>query len=219
MKQLEQLPVLYSLRNCPYAMRGRIAIYKSKVPVVLRDIVLSNKPTEMTEVSPKATVPVLVLPNSKVIDESLDVMLWALKAGDPDNLLLSENPENLQVMLSLIQQFDTEFKSALEAYKCAKRYRETNIAECRAVCEQYLEVLEQKLNEHTFIMGEQESLADIALLPFIRQFGRVERQWYLQSPYPKVRQWLNNYLQSVMFSKVMKKHPLWEVNQAALLMF
>lgn len=219
MKPSEQLPVLYSLRNCPYAMRGRMAIYKSKASVVLRDIVLNNKPDEMIKYSPKATVPVLVLPNGDVIDESLDVMLWALKASDPDNLLLSENPENLQVMLSLIQQFDTEFKSALEAYKCAKRYRETNIAECRVVCERYIKILEDELAKQSYIMGEKESLADIAILPFIRQFGRVERQWYLESPYPNLRQWLNNYLQCVMFSKVMTKHPLWETNQTPLIMF
>jgi glutathione S-transferase len=203
------LPVLYSLRNCPYAMRARIAIFKAKQTVILRDIVLSNKPKEMIMASPKATVPVVVLPNGTVIEESFDVMLWAFAESDPDDLLHSENTQLLTVMLDLITTFDQDFKACLEQYKCAKRYRENNISECRAVCEQFIQTLETRLTDHVFLMSDKESIADIALLPFIRQFARVERQWYLQSPYPKVRQWLNNYLQSPMFTKVMAKYPLW----------
>lgn len=203
------LPVLYSLRNCPYAMRARIAIFKAKQTVMLRDIVLSNKPNEMLAVSPKATVPVLVLANGTVVEESLEVMLWALNETDPDDLLQSQNEHELSVMLNLIKSFDHDFKVCLEQYKCAKRYRESNIIECRVECEQFIQMLENRLNSHDFLMSNTESLADIALLPFIRQFARIERQWYLQSPYPKVRQWLNNYLQSPMFTKVMAKYPLW----------
>lgn len=205
----ESLPILYSLRNCPYAMRARIAIFKAKKTVILRDIVLSDKPKEMITASPKATVPVIVLPNGTVIDESFDVMLWALTEHDPDDLLQSKNPQFLTTMLNIIKSFDQNFKACLEQYKCAKRYRENNISECRAACEQYIQTLEVRLTEHDFLLSDKESLADIALLPFIRQFARIERQWYLQSPYPKVRQWLNNYLQSPMFTKVMAKYPLW----------
>jgi len=217
-------PVLYSLRNCPYAMRARIAIFKSEQPVLLRDIVLSNKPNEMLIASPKATVPVLVLPNEEVIDESLDVMLWALNETDPHDLLQKTVPDGLTQMLELIKLFDSEFKVALEAYKCAKRYKETNVEECRIVCESFIQLLEDRLQQNesssdgllvgnflfgSFLFGTQESLADIALLPFIRQFAKVERPWYLQSPYPNVKLWLNHYLQSPMFTKVMAKHPLW----------
>ncbi|MBU2869320.1 glutathione S-transferase [Colwellia sp. E2M01] len=208
-KEINSLPILYSLRNCPYAMRGRLAIYKSKKTVLLRDLVLTNKPPEMLEASPKGTVPVVVLPDGQVIEESLDVMLWALKRSDPDDLLYAYDENCLAEMLVIINEFDTDFKRALEAYKCAKRYQETNVEECRQVCEQYIVRLESKLTEHRFLMSEKESLLDIALMPFIRQFARVERQWYLQSPYPKVRQWLNSYLQSPVFTKVMAKHPLW----------
>ncbi|NQY87148.1 MAG: glutathione S-transferase [Colwellia sp.] len=211
------LPILYSLRNCPYAMRARIAIYKAKQTVMLRDIVLNNKPEEMITASPKATVPVLVLTGGTVLAESLAVMLWALNETDPDNLLHSQNESVLAEMLALITTFDDDFKACLEKYKCAKRYRETNVVECRGVCEQYLELLESRLSSHLFLMSNTESLADIALLPFIRQFARVERQWYLQSPYPKVRQWLNNYLQSPMFTKVMAKYPLWLDNHEIVL--
>jgi glutathione S-transferase len=214
---LNALPILYSLRNCPYAMRARIAIFKAKQSILLRDIVLSNKPEEMLTASPKATVPVLVLPNGTVLEESFDVMLWALNETDPDNLLHSENEEALPEMLKLIETFDQEFKTCLEQYKCAKRYRENNISECREVCEQFIRQLEHRLSSHAFIMSDKESLADIALLPFIRQFARVERQWYLQSPYPNVRQWLNHYLQSPMFTKVMAKYPLWTDNHKDVL--
>jgi glutathione S-transferase len=203
------LPVLYSLRNCPYAMRARIAIFKAKQIVMLRDIVLSNKPKEMLAASPKATVPVLVLANGSVVEESLAIMLWALNETDPDDLLQSQNEHELSMMLNLIKSFDHDFKVCLEQYKCAKRYRESNIIECRIECEQFIQTLENRLSRHDFLISNTESLADIALLPFIRQFARIERQWYLQSPYPKVRQWLNNYLQSPMFTKVMAKYPLW----------
>lgn len=203
------LPILYSLRNCPYAMRARIAIFKAKQTVMLRDIVLSNKPKEMIVASHKATVPVLVLTNGTVVEESLAIMLWALNETDPDDLLQTNNEDGLSDMLNLINSFDHEFKVCLEQYKCAKRYRESNLIECRELCEPYIETLESRLNRHIFLMSNTESLADIALLPFIRQFARIERQWYLQSPYPKVRQWLNNYLQSPIFTKVMAKYPLW----------
>ncbi len=208
-KEIKVLPTLYSLRNCPYAMRARMAIYKSKQTVVLRDLVLTNKPAEMLTASPKGTVPVVVLANGTVVEESLDVMLWALKVTDPDNLLHIHDEKMLSAMLSLIRDFDHGFKGCLEQYKCAKRYREDNIEERRAVCEQYLQQIELRLTQQLFLMSDKESLADIAILPFIRQFARVERQWYLQSPYPKVKQWLNSYLQSLMFTKVMAKHPLW----------
>lgn len=216
------LPVLYSLRNCPYAMRARLAIFKSAQPVALRDVVLTNKPPEMILASAKATVPVLVLNEieqksgesaaavaTNVIDESLDIMLWSLKHSDPHDLLHSESPEKLSAMLVLINDFDLEFKQRIEAYKCAKRYHEDNLIECRIACEDYIKKLEIRLTQHPFLFSEKESLADIALLPFIRQFARIERQWYLQSPYPKLKKWLNNYLQSAMFTKVMAKHPLW----------
>ncbi|WP_133469464.1 glutathione S-transferase [Paraglaciecola marina] len=218
------LPVLYSLRNCPYAMRARIAIYKSKQTIELRDVVLKDKPAEMLIASPKGTVPTLVLSadgqTQKVIDESLDVMLWALQESDPDNLLRAgvvegdDAPEisaNLTEILDLVYGFDHEFKGLLEAYKCAKRYHETNLLECRQACEVYIQDLEKRLSSHAYLMDDHESLADIAILPFIRQFAKVERQWYLQSPYPQLKQWLNKYLQSPMFNKVMTNYPIWHV--------
>lgn len=221
-------PILYSLRNCPYAMRARLAIYKAKLPVVLRDVVLTDKPPQMIAASAKATVPILVLNDSKVIDESLDIMLWALNESDPHNLLRAgshgSNQENSQDsnhsyndILQLVNQFDSEFKPCLEAYKCAKRYHETNIQACREACEVYIKNLEQRLSAHRYLIDNRESMADIALLPFIRQFAKIERQWYLQSPYPQLKRWLNQYLQSAVFNKVMFKYPLWSLDQPAII--
>jgi len=205
------LPILYSLRHCPYAMRARIAIFKSKKPVYLRDLKLNNKPAEMLALSTKNTVPMLVSRNdlgTEVIEESLDIMLKVLTANDPTQLL---SPPNITLddMLLLINDFETGLIPANEAYKCAKRYQETNIVECRQVCETYLQQLELRLSQHAFLMADTESLMDIALMPFIRQFSKVERQWYQQSPYPLLRAWLNRYLQSPMFTKIMAKHELW----------
>ncbi|OUR61069.1 glutathione S-transferase [Colwellia sp. 39_35_sub15_T18] len=205
-------PVLYSLRNCPYAMRARIAIFYAQQPVILRDVVLTNKPAAMLLASPKGTVPILVLADKQIIDESLEVMLWALKASDANDFLQKNDDDSLTEMLKLIALFDTEFKACLEAYKCAKRYHENTLTDCRQACEVYINDLEQRLSQHDYFMSSKASLADIALLPFIRQFARVERQWYLQSPYPKLRQWLNRYLQSPMFTQVMAKRPLWTVH-------
>lgn len=211
-EQVDNFAILYSLRNCPYAMRARMAIYKANCPVLLRDVVLSNKPQEMITASPKGTVPVVVLKSGKVIEESLEVMLWAFNENDPQDLMHKSTAEPVNSasdMLELINHFDSEFKTALEQYKCAKRYQEANLVECRDTCLSYIESLELRLTKHEYLISNKESLADIALMPFIRQFAKVERQWYLQSPYPNLKRWLNSYLQSVMFSKVMTKHPLW----------
>lgn len=206
---LKQYPILYSLQHCPYAMRARIGILLAKQPVMLRAIVLKNKPDEMLQLSKKGTVPVLVVGQSKVIDESLDIMLWALSQSDPDNLLYKENTGKLPEMLSLINRFDNEFKDSLEKYKCAKRYHEKSMTDNRKQCEILIIELEQRLKLHNFIVGETLSLADYAILPYIRQFARIERQWYLQSPYPYLQRWLKEHLQSRVFSKAMTKFPLW----------
>ena len=207
------LPILYSLRNCPYAMRARIGIHKAQLQIDLREVNLKQKPAEMHAASAKGTVPILVLDNEQqpptVIDESLDVMLWALTKNDPDNLLYKHDRSALPKMLALITLFDDEFKTCLNAYKAAKRYREDNVTECRQACEVFIQELENRLIESAFLMSAQESLADIALIPFIRQFAKVERQWYLQSPYSRVREWLNFYLQSGMFTRVMGKFEVW----------
>ncbi|TEW53601.1 glutathione S-transferase [Psychromonas sp. RZ22] len=207
----QTLPILYSLRHCPYAMRARVAIFKSNLPVLLRDIKLNNKPSEMLALSTKKTVPMMVIKTDnslQVLEESLEIMLKLLTTNDPQQLLSPPNT-TLEEMLSLIHYFEAELIPANEAYKCAKRYQEKNIVECRQACEVYLQQLELRLTQHRYLLSDNESLMDIALMPFIRQFSKVERQWYQQSPYPKLRAWLNHYLQSPMFTKIMAKHELW----------
>lgn len=203
------LPILYSLRQCPYAMRARMGLLLAKQPVILRDIVMNNIPTQMLAVSPKGTVPVLVLNNSSVIDQSLDIMLWALKRNDPDDLLFKNQPDTLKNMLTLINRNDNEFVEALKKYKAAARYHDNNVVICRQQCEYFINYLEQSLTEYNFLMGDSASLVDFALLPFIRQFSRVERKWYLQAPYPKLQRWLINHYHNPLFAKAMTKHPQW----------
>ncbi|MGF1749691.1 MULTISPECIES: glutathione S-transferase [Vibrio] len=206
------LPILYSLQHCPYAMRARIAIYRAQQRVLIRAIKLNNKPRDMLEASPKGSVPVLVL-GPTVLEESLEIMLWALAQSDADDLLDSTQPQSLPEMVDLISNFEAEFVPALEAYSCAKRYHDDNLDACRKACEAVLSTLEERLSKQSFLFSESESVLDIAIMPFIRKFARIERQWYLQSPYPNLRRWLDNYLQSRMFSKVMEKHELWLENQ------
>lgn len=207
------MPILYSLRQCPYAMRARIALLLAKQTVYLRPIVMSNKPAEMLQASPKATVPVLIVKadddSIQVIDESLDIMVWALRQNDPLNLLYKESPENLTQMLELIEYSDTEFVSRLKKYKAASRYRDENLESIRKDCEPFLAELENRLTIHDYFMGDTLSLADYALLPFIRQFSRVERQWFHQTPYENLQEWLKHHYANPLYSKAMTKHPLW----------
>jgi glutathione S-transferase len=210
-------PILYSLQHCPYAMRARMGIILAQQSVRLRAIDLREKPVELLQVSAKATVPVLVVDEVVVIDESLDIMLWALQRNDPANLLYANETNVLPKMLSLIAQFDDQFKSHLEKYKCAKRYHEKNIDECREQCELLIEELEQRLNEHQFIMGNQLSLVDYAILPYIRQFARVDKKKFNQATYKKVAAWLRQHLDSAVFSKTMVQYPFWLENREEFL--
>ena len=147
------LPILYSLQNCPYAMRARLGILLAKQTVMLRAIVMQNKPPEMLVLSPKGTVPVLVLEvmsKKTVIDESLDIMLWALNLNDPDNLLYSQDADAISEMLQIIKDNDEDFKPKLEQYKRAKRFHGDDEEECRLLCEPFSQKLEHRLTQHEF---------------------------------------------------------------------
>ncbi|WP_413698945.1 glutathione S-transferase [Psychromonas sp. KJ10-10] len=209
----QNLPILYSLQNCPYAIRARFALFKAQQRVLIRAVKLNNKPPEMLIASPKGSVPVLVVENYNIIEESLDIMLWAFAQQDPQDLTHQYNADAKSQMIALIKHFEENFIPALEAYCCAKRYHEDNLDECREVCQKTLQSLEEKLTSHAFLYSEKESLLDIALFPFLRKFSRVERQWYRNSPYPKLRQWLAFYLQGPTFTKVMANHELWLENK------
>jgi len=205
-------PILYSLQNCPYAMRARLAILMSQQSVLIRAIVMKNKPAEMLALSPKGTVPVLVLgtvPSTQVIDESLGIMLWALNLSDPDNLLYAEDTKALPEMLAIINENDQQFKPNLERYKRAKRFHGDDEEDCRLQCEPFIQALEQRLSQHPYLMGSTPSLLDFALLPFVRQYSRVNKQHFQQGAYSHLNNWLKQHLQSQLFSKAMLKYPLW----------
>jgi len=206
------LPILYSLQHCPYAMRARLGILLAGQPVMLRAIVMQDKPAEMLAASPKGTVPVLVLGaehRNQVIDESLAIMLWALERNDPNHLLYAQNSDALAEMLHVIHENDAVFKPLLEKYKRAKRFHGDDEEQCRLLCEPFIQGLEYRLTQHEFLMGDTPNLLDYALLPFVRQFSRVNRQLYLHGPYTHLQRWLNHHLQSRLYARAMFKYPLW----------
>ncbi len=194
-------------------MRARLAILLAQQTVQLRAITMKNKPAEMLAVSPKGTVPVLILNenegNQQIIDESLDIMLWALKRNDPDDLLYSQHNNARAEMLTIIAENDTQFKPKLEKYKRAKRFHHDDEVQSRLECEPFIQQLEQRLAQHDFLMGSTPSLLDYALLPFVRQFSKVNRPLFLQGNYTHLQRWLSYHLQSRLFSKVMTKYSLW----------
>ncbi len=211
------LPILYSLRQCPYAMRARMGLLLAEQAVLLRDIVMTNIPTEMLDVSPKGTVPVLLLDDFTVIEESLGIMLWALDKNDPNNVLYTHNSNANKEILDLINRNDNKFVSVLNKYKAASRYHDEREKEHRESCEFFIEELEQRLTKHHYLVGETLSLADFAILPFIRQFSRVDRRYFLQSPYSYLRGWLKQHYENPLFSKTMKKHPRWLENKELII--
>ncbi len=197
--------ILYSYRRCPYAMRARMALQYAGIAVEIREISLRHKPQEMITLSPKATVPVLVLPDKTVIDESLEIMFWALNQQDVDGWL----DVDLAIAKDLIKANDGWFKKALDAYKYADRYPEKTQAEHRVAGEVFLEQLERRLEQHGRLCGQLISVADIAIFPFIRQFKGVDSDWFDNAPYVRLNQWLTSLIQSELFNSIMKKHPTY----------
>ena len=190
--------VLYSFRRCPYAMRARMALRYSGVPLSIVEVSLKAKPAEMLAASPKATVPVLVCADGSVIEQSLDIMHWALARHDPDNWLQPG-------CAALIEENDTRFKVLLDRYKYAIRYPEHPMEYYRAQGAEFLQRLEDVLARSAYVAGPALSLADVALAPFVRQFAHVDRDWFEQAPYPRLNAWLERFLASELFSSVMKK--------------
>ena len=220
---MAELPVLYSFRRCPYAMRARLAIAVSGLAVELREVVLKNKPAQLLAASPKGTVPVLVLPSGEVVAESLDVMLWALRQQDPELWLQPQRPESnavalstLSEMLALVAANDGPFKHSLDRYKYPHRYaaehlglEAANFAQVhRSLGSAWFFTLEEQLaNGHLF--GKRTSLADMALLPFVRQFAHTDTAWFAAQPWPRLQAWLTTFEASSLLACVMGKHPPW----------
>lgn len=208
----QQLPILYSFRRCPYAIRARMAIACAQIPVELREVALRDKPAEMLALSPKGTVPVLRLADGSVLEESLDIMHWALRQHDPGNWLQA-NPAQQADTAALIASNDGQFKTHLDHYKYAVRYPQHPAEHYRALGEQLLAYLETRLTAHPCLIGEQTTLADVALFPFIRQFAFVDKDWFDQAPYPQLQNWLQTLLESPLFQTVMIKLPPWNTGE------
>ena len=206
---MPELPILYSFRRCPYAMRARMALYVNDIAVQLREVELKNKPKEMIDVSPKATVPVLVVNDSQVIDESLDIIRWALKLRDKQGWIENFTTDQKNHMDSLIEENDSNFKQHLDHYKYADRFPDNSADYYRKQGEVFLKKLELQLSQSGFLFGENISIADIAIFPFIRQFAYVDIGWFKQSEYSHLIQWLQYFIDSPDFIAVMKKNPVW----------
>lgn len=197
-------PVLYSFRRCPYAIRARMALAYADIVYELREVLLSNKPQAMLDISAKGTVPVLQLPNGQVIDESLDVMVWALRQFDPSAWLSKQ-----QQSQALIAQNDGSFKMFLDRYKYFQRFPQHSQLYYRRQAEVFIGLLEDRLQQHECLISDRWSLADVAGFPFVRQFAGVDRQWFENSPYQKLLSWLLKFENSDLFLSVMSKHKPW----------
>ncbi|AYQ29648.1 MULTISPECIES: glutathione S-transferase [unclassified Polaromonas] len=211
------LPVLYSFRRCPYAMRARLALAVSGARVEHREITLKNKPAEMLAASPKGTVPVLVLPGGDVIEESLDVMLWALRRNDPEQWLTPAQG-SIDDMLALVAGNDGAFKRSLDRYKYPNRYAEESAGDANAFAQQqralgaaWLHKLDGML-EGGWLFGARASLADMALLPFVRQFVHTDPAWFAAQPWPRLQAWLAQFEASALYTGVMEKHAPWQAS-------
>lgn len=191
---------LYSFRRCPYAMRARMALRYCGVPVEIVEVSLKAKPAEMLAISPKGTVPVLDA-DGRVIDESLEIMRWALAQNDPQDWLLGGDAR----IAELIEANDQVFKGHLNRYKYAERYPEQPMEVYRAEGEMFLRRLEELLEGRDYLLTDHPSLADVALLPFVRQFAHVDREWFAQTPYVRLQAWLQRFLESELFTSIMKK--------------
>ncbi|WP_198436642.1 glutathione S-transferase [Moritella sp. F3] len=208
--------IFYSFRRCPYAMRARLAVCYSQVEVELREVVLKDKPMSLLAYSPKGTVPVLVTQDKQIIDESRDIMQWALAQNDRHDWLRQNQPHLQKQISSLIDENDNEFKAILDKYKYADRHPECTEAQYREQGSHFLTQLELLLRLHNNLISDDVSLADIAIFPFIRQFASVDKTWFEQSPYPKLRAWLNRHTSSTLFTDIMFKYPQWSAGDKAV---
>jgi glutathione S-transferase len=205
---MSALPVLYSFRRCPYAMRARMALWAAGIAVTLREVKLADKPPELVQASPKATVPVLVLADGTVIDESLAIMHWALSRNDPELWLTGDDP-------ALIAANDGAFKHHLDRAKYPGRY-DPDAIDHRAEALALLRSLEARLKTAPYLCGASCSLTDIALFPFVRQFAHIDRDWFARQSLPRVQNWLGSHIDSDLFAAIMPKFAPWKAGDTPI---
>ena len=198
---------LYSFRRCPYAVRARLGLLFANLQVELREIILKNKPDQMLAISPKGTVPVLQLFDGTVVEESREIMAWALRQQDPQGLLDATVFDQAN---ALIEQNDNEFKHWLDRYKYADRYLEMTQSEYRQRGEAFLQVLEELLTKNPYLLGDSKTIADIGIVPFVRQFAHVDRDVFYGLPYPNLHLWLQHWLEHSFFLQAMTKFQPWQ---------
>ena len=198
-------PVLYSFRRCPYAMRARMALSVSGAQYEHREVVLREKPAEMLEASPKGTVPVLALGDGEVLEESLDIMRWALGQNDPEGWLERQDQ-------ALLAASDGPFKHHLDRYKYAARYEDVDPEEHGAKAVQHLRVLDDRLASSRYLCGETRGFADIAIFPFVRQFVNADKAWFAAQGLTHVEGWLEGLTGSDLFEGIMTKQKPWSAD-------
>ena len=203
-------PILYSFRRCPYAMRARLGLASAGITVELREILLRDKAPAFLATSPSATVPCLQT-DTTLIDESLDIMHWALAQNDPEGL--TDMPASGH---DLIASTDGPFKTALDRYKYHTRYDSDREAE-RATASRHLMALNAQLNGHPWLFGSSPRLADLAILPFVRQFAFTDKPWFDAQDWPHLHAWLEGFIASPRFTAIMAKYPKWETGDAPTL--
>ncbi len=207
------IPLLYSFRRCPYAMRARLAVQAAGVEVELREITLKAKPAELLQASPKGTVPVLVLPDGRVIEQSLDLMRWVLQKNDPQRWLPADAAA-MEEALACIAINDGPFKQALDRYKYPARFA---LADGLAHREQGAAILKQwelRLTVQPFLQGALWGLLDAAIAPFVRQFAHTDKAWFAEQNWPQLQRWLTAFEASPAFASVMEKVPVWNCGDA-----
>jgi len=204
---MDKYPILYSFRRCPYAIRARMAIYQANIKCEYREVLLKDKPESMMSLSSKGTVPVLLTPDDAIIDQSLDVMRWALHQNDPENWL----HDDASLGQSLIERNDNEFKYYLDRYKYHVGYPEYSQEYYRDKTKDYLDLLENCLNENqgVALTAEHMSFSDVSIFPFIRQFANVDLNWFKTSSYKLINRWYIKIEQSDLFKASMNKYPQW----------
>jgi glutathione S-transferase len=207
------LPILYSFRRCPYAMRARLAVWRAGITCELREVLLRDKPVSMIDYSSKASVPVLVLTDGTVIDESLEIIDWALAQNDPDGWLRPECG-TFADMQTLIAINDGEFKEHLDGYKYSDRYADVDPAFHRRQGERFLAELDRRIVENGKLFGSTLSLADVSIVPFVRQFANVNRDWFDDSNYDGLKIWLSDFLALPLFESMMVKYAKWHEGDA-----
>ncbi len=199
-------------------MRARMALFSSSQTCEIREVLLNNKPIELINISPKGTVPVLEFSSGLVIEQSLEIMCWALEQNDPLGWLTPEFGK-LEDMLDLIKNVDGDFKYNLDHYKYAQRYENSDPMLYRTEGERFLRLLNERLGKYNYLFGTKPSLADYAIMPFVRQFANTDRTWFNILPVSALQKWLNDLLASDIFGAIMNKYPAWQGGDSPIIFF